>query len=350
MFTEISGLDVSHLAVPLTIADRQLAQIMAAEYDDATVKAKVYANTLAVQAFQTYCRWLDIPTDLGRSHSQNAPAADVADLYLMGINQRVECCLIQPGDNHCQISPQAQSQRLGYIAIEIDAAGYEAKLIGYLPATKLQQLLPQVPNGYISRQQFENLDCFLDALEPQWTSLTNWIQGQFADHWQALSSFNAPTPEFHYLPIANALDTASTSDLERITVALQRVAPDDEETRWQLVERLWSLQPDHPAAGVRRGVDLGLYLDGAAIALVISILPKPDGDMAILLRVYPTQERYLPLGLQLSGLYESGEAFLEVTSREQDNYIQQKFSANPGERFGVRVQLGEVAYVEHFMV
>jgi hypothetical protein len=352
MITDIAGsTEITHLTVPLTMVDRQLAQVMAAEQTDPVVKLKVYANTLAVQALQAYCRWLAIPTDLGRSHSQNDPQADVADLYLMGINQRVECCPVQPNATHCQIPPIARKNRLGYMAIAINEAGCEATMIGFLPAAKCQQLLPQVPDGYISLQQFEALDNFLDALEPQRTSLTEWLQGQFTAHWQALPRFTAPTPEFRYLPITNTLDSSiTTHELERIASALQTVAPNDEETRWQLVERLWSLQPDHPAAGVRRGVDLGLYLDGAAIALVISILPKPDGDLAILLRVYPTQERYLPSGLQLTGLYESGEAFLDVASRAQDNYVQLKFSANPGERFGVRVQLGDVEYVEHFMV
>jgi Protein of unknown function (DUF1822) len=341
----------SDILVPLTTADRQLAEVLSESHEDPE-RPQIYANTLAVQAMQTYCRWMQVPVDQGQSRSQNQPQVDVADLYLPEVGQRLECCVVPFGASHCPIAPPQQRGRLGYVAIELDPAGYEAKLIGFLPQAKLRTLLSQQPDAPIALRQFEPLDALLVALTPQPIALSTWLRGQFTSQWQALPTLAAPVPEFACLPIVPEPTTTNNTEanLDALLAQIQRVDQDDEETRWQLVERLWSLKPDHPAAGVRRGVDLGLYLDGSAIALVVSILPKPDGPLAILLRVYPTQQTHLPSGLQLSGLYESGESFLEATAREQDNYIQLKFSANPGERFGVQVRQGAGEYMEHFMV
>jgi hypothetical protein len=342
----------SAIIVPLTTVDRQLAQVLAESHDDPHQRPQVYANTLTVQAMQTYFRWMQVPVDLDQSHSQHQPQVDVADLYLPELSQRLECCPVRSGATHCPIAPRRQTGRLGYVAVELDAAGYEAKLLGFLSGSKLRTLLPQIPNGQVSLQQFAPLDDLLSALTPQPIGLGDWLQGKFAPHWQALQTLVAPLPEFACLPIVDDLPTApvTAADLESLLHQLRSVPEDDEETRWKLVERLWSLQPDHPAAGVRRGADLGLYLDGAAIALVVSILPKPNGQMAILLRVYPTQQPHLPVGLQLAGLYESGVAFIDATARAQDNYIQLKFSASAGERFVVQIRHSDGEYAEHFMV
>ncbi len=342
----------SAIIVPLTTADRQLAQVLAAAHDDPDQRPQVYANTLSVQAMQTYLRWMQVPIDLDQSRSHNQPQADVADLYLPELGQRVECCPVRSGATHCVIAPRQQTGRLGYVAVDLDTAGYEAKLLGFLPGSKLRTFRPPIDKGAVSLSQFAPLDDLLGALTPQPIGLSHWLKGKFSPHWQALQTLVAPLPEFACLPIVDDLPTApvTAADLESLLHQLRSVPEDDEETRWKLVERLWSLQPDHPAAGVRRGADLGLYLDGAAIALIVSILPKPNGEMAILLRVYPTQQPHLPAGLQLAGLYESGVAFIDATARAQDNYIQLKFSASAGERFAVQIRHGDGEYAEHFMV
>jgi Protein of unknown function (DUF1822) len=342
----------SDIMVPLTTADRQLAQVLAAAHPDPDQRTQIDRNTLSVQAMQTYFRWMQVPVDLDQSRSQNQPQADVADLYLPELGQRVECCVVRSGETHCHIAPSQQTGRLGYVAVQLDEPGYEAKLIGFLPQAKWHRLRSQIPDGQVALGQFEPLDQLLLALTPAPTPLSSWLRGEFPAHWQRLSTLASPLPEFACLPIVADLPTHPTdeSDLESLLAQLRSVPEDDEESRWKLVERLWSLKPDHPAAGVRRGVDLGMYLAGAAIALVVSVLPKPNGAMAILLRVYPTQQTHLPPGLQLAGLYESGVSFLDATARAHDNYIQLKFSALAGERFGVQVRHGDGEYMEHFMV
>jgi hypothetical protein len=84
---------------------------------------------------------------------------------------------------------------------------------------------------------------------------------------------------------------------------------------------------------------------------MVAVLPKPDRSMAILLRVYPMGSKlHLPPGLQLIGLDEAGNSFSEVQAREQDNYIQFKFTAELGDRFSLRVALDDASITESFVI
>lgn len=126
---------------------------------------------------------------------------------------------------------------------------------------------------------------------------------------------------------------------------------DDEETRWTAAESLWTINPNHPASGIRKVADLGMQIGGYAVALMVALLPKADGKVAILLRVYPLRgQTYLPPGLQLVVLDEDGDIFLDNDARDTDNYIQLKFGGSPGERFSVKVAVGDVAITQDFTI
>lgn len=133
-------------------------------------------------------------------------------------------------------------------------------------------------------------------------------------------------------------------------VNLLRTTQDDE-TLWTGVESLWKIDPGNPAAGVRRvkQVDLGMQVAGVAVALAVAIAQKGNGQVGVLLQVYPTgNEAYLPPDLKLILLDDSGEILYEVTARRADVYIQLKFSGQPGEPFSVSVALGEASITEDF--
>jgi hypothetical protein len=133
-------------------------------------------------------------------------------------------------------------------------------------------------------------------------------------------------------------------------VNLILTTPDDE-IRWQSAELLWELDPKHPVCPVISAKDLGIYLLGHAVILIVGILPKSDGRMLILLRLYPSkQQSHMPTGLKLIGLDEIGNLFFEVESRQQDAYIQFKFTADRGDRFSVRVVLNDASFTEDFIV
>ncbi len=153
----------------------------------------------------------------------------------------------------------------------------------------------------------------------------------------------------------------------------------DESIRWKAAEYLWAIAPNYPDSAIRRLMDLGVQLLGHPIALMVAVLRKLDGKVAVLLRAYPRcnslqdsnsfRERYssssalpypntactkLPPGLRLIGLDENGNPIpsLEAVARSepQDDYISLYFSADVGDRFSVRLTLENSSITEQFVV
>ena len=207
------------------------------------------------------------------------------------------------------------------------------------------------------------------------TNLSNWFDNFFETGWQTIAEFvgqsdsnltlafrsiemvvnREETIENLIALIYNSVDEGqlkvaaqrlgeiSNNNAEAIAALIHLIrTTEDEETRWAAAESLWTIDPNNPASGVRRIADLGMQIGDRAIALMVAILPKAEGKVAILLRVYPMgSQTYLPSGLQLAVLDEDGDTFLETEARDVDNYIQLKFGGDRGERFSVRVALGD---------
>lgn len=148
-------------------------------------------------------------------------------------------------------------------------------------------------------------------------------------------------------------DQEAKSLVEEGIKALVRVinTTDNEETRWVAAEGLLIVDPKNPATGKRRIKDLGMQLVGNAVAVMVSILEKPEGKVAVLVRLYSMNDKvYLPPQLQLTILDDREATFLEAKARENDNFIQLKFSGSSGDNFGVKVTLGNASITEDFVI
>lgn len=134
----------------------------------------------------------------------------------------------------------------------------------------------------------------------------------------------------------------------------------DDRALWTAADCLWKIDPGNSIAGVRRVklFDLGIQAGGETVALAVGLVPTSERRMAVRLQVYPTNTqkknitslRYLPPGLKLILLSESGENLREVVARESDIYIQLRFSGQVGEKFSVRVALREASITEDFEI
>ena len=148
-------------------------------------------------------------------------------------------------------------------------------------------------------------------------NLTQWLQNVFETSWQTVESVLNP------LTFSFRKANGSGSDSE--------------------------YQEPH----VRRAklIDLGMQLAGHCIALVVELRPESEQKFDILLQVHPAGSQiFLPPLLQLIVLDETGTIFLEAKARRADNYIQLQFKGTPGERFSVKVALGEVSFTESFVI
>ncbi|WP_168163437.1 DUF1822 family protein [Calothrix sp. 336/3] len=211
--------------------------------------------------------------------------------------------------------------------------------------------------------------------------LSHWWQNIFEPEWQALSTFpnlaiatrshgesqNIPQNILELIQQLsvenNEIQRQSTarklgeiaigsSDAVQALVNLLRSTSDDE-TLWIAVESLRKIDPDNPAAGIRRVklIDLGMEIAGKAVALSVALLQKLQGDVSVLLQVYPTgKDDYVPADLKLLLIDDSGNILREITARRADVYLQLKFSCEVGERFSVQVALGDTNFCEDFVV
>jgi hypothetical protein len=339
------------ITIAITAADRQQAYKFAQQQLTQERSQQVYCNTLAVLVTQRFLQMLGIDTDLGASHSWNPleqQLENIADLYIPSLQGFLECRSLRKSDRKCYIPPEVRSERLGYVMIELDEPYKEAQIVGFVQSVGVAEL----PRSY-----FQSLDILLEYLtsppeiQPM-VQLSHWLQHTF---------------EYDWLPPKNLLDIIKSkkilfaglgrSELESVEInpqaALVKIiqTTEDDEVRWQSAELLWELNPQHPACPVISAKDLGIYLLGHPIVLMVGILPKLDGRMLVLLRLYPLQKlSHLPPGLRLIGLDEAGNSFFAVESRQQDDYIQFKFTADASDRFSVRVVLDDASFREDFIV
>lgn len=333
------------LSIPISPAARKQAERFARDQPTAEKAQQVYRNTLAVLVVQTYLEMMDIPTDLPASDSWRSSdrlCLDVADLVIVGVGH-LECRPIRADEFACMIPAEVCTDRIGYVVVQLQQDYRAGRLLGFVP-TVIANPLPT--------SQLRSLDALLvhlHACRPQtMTHLSRWFDQVFTASWQVLeevfSTRSAAVSFLSYrLPVHPGMGRQELLHLIQTT--------QDEEVRWKAMEQLWETGAEYPNLAVRRILDLGLQLAGQAVALMVAILRKPDQSVAVLLRVYPMgSQPYLPGGLQLVGFDSQGQPFLEAVAREQDDYIQLKFSAELGEHFGVRVSWAEASITEHFVV
>lgn len=128
---------------------------------------------------------------------------------------------------------------------------------------------------------------------------------------------------------------------------------EDGDIRRQAAVSLGKIDPTHPKSGIRRIkiVDFGIRLDSTKIAVAMTLLPEEKNQTSVNLRVYPADKKsHLPETLQLSILDEEGNLFDRERAREADVALQLEFSGGQGDRFSLKVSLGEIEVTERFSI
>lgn len=355
------------ISVPVTEANRNKAKQFAQQQSDSEKSLQVYHNTLAVLVTNNYLQMLDVSTSLQHSYSWNAVArvsTNIADLNLPR-KGHLECRPILDSEDSCYFPIDTWNNRIGYVVVQFDKSYKQGTLLGFVP---------QVSSTNLDIEQLQSLDDLLIALHSNETvvQLSNWLENIIDEGWkniEAIIGRKTINPVFVFADIpsedakSHKIEDAVgqlyatqheiekvDSDSEKALIHLLKNTP-NEEVRWKAAELLWEVNPENPAAGIRKAVDLGMHFGEHLIALMVAILPKPDGSMAILTRVYPGYDtNYLPQGLQLSGLDAAGNSFFTVTSRSKDNYIQFKFTAELGDKFNIQVALNDANITESFVI
>lgn len=305
MLPSTKNIEEKSIPLPITQAALRMAQQFASQQPTQEKKEQVYLNTLAVCVVNDYMEIMDIPTDLRASDSWN-PAmrlyADVADLKLTQLGH-LECRPIRSG-TMSYIPPEVPDDRIGVVVVEIDTELQEATLLGFTKTVK---------TGSLSINQLQSVDDLLEHLDHLErnvgeVNLNQWLQNIFEAGWQSVEEIlapKAPVLAFRY------------------------------------------------RSGVTRAklVDLGIQLPGQSVALVVTLTPRSSVEIQIKLQVHPTGEQaYLPDNLTVKVLDEEGAAVMEAHAKTANTHITLEFSAKLGERFSVRLELGDTNITENFVV
>lgn len=155
-------------------------------------------------------------------------------------------------------------------------------------------------------------------------------------------------------PVAERFLIGLTHTTTKLTQWLQ----DAVDPNWQTIDQLidpkayLSLSTRSLESVARRGklINLGVQVAQQSVALLVNVTSEAEEKLGVLVQLHPTGEaRFLIPDLKLSLRLSTGKLLQEVTSRDQDNYIQLKpFKGKPGQRFKVSIHLNRETVEENF--
>ncbi|MCL1474990.1 DUF1822 family protein [Argonema antarcticum] len=266
---------------------------------------QVYLNTLAVYAVKFYLDCLGLETDCQASDSFDPVAQtlmDVADLEVKNLG-KLECRSVLPEQEFVYIPAEVWSNRIGYVAVQMTKSLTEVVVVGFTKTATTENL---------PISELRSLDEFPDFIsqirQPQPVNLSQWLHNIFEAGWQTVEALLLP-------PQAQLAFNFRGTDGVR-----------------------------------RRGKFLELERAGKQVALCVGLKPVDESEVNIVVEVYPTgNQNYLPPDLQVMVLDDEGIAVMEAQARTTKN-IQFEFSGELGERFSVKVGLGDVSITEGFVI
>jgi Protein of unknown function (DUF1822) len=299
-------------SVPLSRQAHQRAQSRFSQKHLTAQHAKqVYLNTLSTYAVEFYLHCMGFETDEAGSDSADRimrEFADLADVMVKSIGQ-FECRPVLPDERVVSVPLEARCDRVGYFAVQLNAELTEAKIVGFLKKVTAEE---------VPLEDWRSLDDFLQYASQLESSvkLSKWMQNLFEAGWETVEAVLSP-------PKMVWRSGQAVSEDWRSSAAGGTIAR---------VKRVTFARP------------------GDEIALLVRLNPKIESEMGIGVEVYPTGDRtYLPQDLKLMVLDEDSMAVMQAEARSTKN-IQLKFSGEFGERFSVKVILGETSVTETFTI
>jgi hypothetical protein len=298
----------------------------------AASKAKqIFLNALAVQAAADYLTCMGVLVDLDNSEGLNPLVqvlSDSAGLLLPG-QGTLECRPVLPDAEACWIPPETWSDRLGYLAVQVNADLTEAQLIGFLPSVESEQ---------VELSQFQSIEGVLDVLEPSAglastrqsieqtiTQLGQWLQGMVSSGWQTMD------------------ELLTGSDLQPALSFRAADAPEAWMTRGKIITLPTSPVPS-------QYYSLAVDTPEAQVALFVGVLPNTETEVEVWVRVCPlAPSSYLPHDMLIQVLDRNGESVMQAQSRQTD-MIQLRFQASHNESFCLQLSLDDWSITEAFVI
>ncbi|GBE91188.1 DUF1822 family protein [Nostoc cycadae] len=310
------------IKLPITQAACKFAQQFANQQPNPVKAEQVRLNTLAIWVVNDYLQMMEIPTNLSVGDSWNPVmqlCSNVADLEITSIG-RLECRPIKLDEQTCLMPPETWEDRVGYVVVQVDESLQEANLLGFIQS---------VNSEFLPLHQLQPLEKLIDRIAHLKTSpvqtlvnLSQWLVGQVDAAWQTVESLRELLESKPNYAFRGSVTTEESS----------------------------THQPPVPTKRAKL-IDLGIQIANQPLMLIVEISPEPEMKTSIRLQLHPTGNQvYLPEGVKLTVLDESGEIFLEAQARSADNYIQLQFRGEIQEKFIVAISLDDMSIREHFII
>jgi hypothetical protein len=135
------------LEIPLNQNAHQCALKFAQEQATKHKGKQVYLNTLAVYAVNYFLEWAEWETNLDQSDSWNPGLRalfNVADLVIPDIG-KLECRAVTEGETVIYLPPEVREERIAYIGVLLPEKLDKAKLLGFIPAAKINEKTSEIP-------------------------------------------------------------------------------------------------------------------------------------------------------------------------------------------------------------
>ncbi|MBA4445655.1 DUF1822 family protein [Cylindrospermopsis raciborskii CS-506_D] len=350
------------ISIELTDEYRQQAYVFARKQRNQKRAEEVYRNTLVVLATKNFLDILGINNDLSKGFSWNflgQQIGDIADLYLPDFKQSIECRVIRKTESKCHIPQEVQSDRLGYLFIELDDSYETAEIIGFVPQVSVSEL----PRSY-----FQGLDLFLEHLDKvsgkSLISIGELMKGYFQDWMINIQTIQTLLDNIQYSNreqfrlTFKSVEDEKIRGIEEIKGKIEKIEDDNE--LWEQGQKLWRLlsPEDHqyiycPKIAFK---DLTDYVD-YPVALMVGIMKKPNSQkLLIMIRVFPPESQQLPTNLLPQGIkltitdLSDNEIIKVVESQEGNIFIQYKFLADLDDKFSVGVEINNQNFTQEFLV
>ncbi|MGF1987319.1 MAG: DUF1822 family protein [Nostoc sp. ZfuVER08] len=306
-----------HREIAKQLSRKKLTKLKAKEF---------YYNVLATCAVKDYLEILGYETDWNNSDFNNpviSTFADVVDLEVKN-HGKLECrAVFFDGDIH--VPEDVWSNRIGYVFAHIDESFQEANILGFVSSVEETQ-------GIVSLNQLRSLEDF-----PEYLS-----QKEQSDI---------------------VRQTLGESIKEGVVILRHWFKETKENMRreWQNAEELLMRQPQNLSYMTRNSseainkaklIDLKMNLASQAVMLLMTVTPQSEQKLKIRARLCPVSgEKYLPSGLKLEILSQLEESLKEVKSELRDYFIQlPEFTSESGDKFKLRITLGDANITEEFIV
>ncbi|NER36019.1 MAG: DUF1822 family protein [Oscillatoria sp. SIO1A7] len=322
----------------ITLKNRRLAEKFSRQETNPERARQIYLNTLAVCAVDFYCQCMGIETDLQASDSWDGvmrSLTNVADLQLKNSGKnlgKIECRPVLVSSDKVEVPPDVWQGRIGYIAVQIDESAKEAKIVGFAPKVN-KEMLPL--KQWHSLEDFLTLVHRLKQTEPQGenivTKLSQWLEGVFEPGWDSLQ------PAFR-----NAGGT-----MDSLQPAFRNAGG---AIALKGSEQNIGVPYDYPSVSIGRRKQIDLEWAGEQVTLVVVLQSAKATEIDIWAQIYPTNGKiYLPQDLEFMVLDETGEAVMQTKAKSSEN-IRFEFSGEYGEKFSIKLALGDFRFTELFSI